>query len=262
MAAKDQATGCFVILTVVFGLAFWPITLAIIFIASVAFAVGYFQNRIYVDEANKWLKSRRSWPCIYTGRYGLLDSIKVEAGKIKLSIKPVKALLPESSVPVDTFAVKITVGSFQHSIRLLLKQNSIEFLQGVSVELSAIESALKCQEQLTWCLDSMNALTKMCDQINRALSLAPGNPLLEPSVPALEAAKARITDESFRITEAKEYSLETLKDLIDYLSVPEELRQPSGITELASTIAIRHDDLRSSFDELLAFNNEYVKLIR
>ena len=102
----------------------------------------------------------------------------------------------------------------------------------------------------------------MSDQIDRALSLAPGNPLLEPSVPAMKAAKARINDESFSIIEAKEFSIDTLKDLIDYLSVPEELRQPSGITELASTIAIRHDDLRSSFNELLEFNNEYVKLIR
>ena len=153
-------------------------------------------------------------------------------------------------------------GVFRQAMNQLFRQNSISFLQGVSVDLSAIQSALKCQEQLAWCNEYMTALVKMSDQIDRALSLAHGNPLLEPSVPAMEAAKARITDESCSLVEAKEFSFEALKDLIDYLSVPEELRQPSGITELASTIEIRHDDLRSSFDELLAFNNEYVKLLR
>ena len=262
MASNTNATGCFVILAIFIGLAFWQISLVLICIVAVIAAVGYLQGQNNLDNANRWLKSHRSWPCIYSGQYGFVDGVSVEGEKITLSIKPVRALLPSSSVPFDTFTIKITAGSFQHSIRLLFQQNSIEFLQGVSVELSAIQSALKCQEQLAWCFESMNALAKMSDQIDRALSLAPGNPLLEPSVPAMEAAKARINDESFSIIEAKEFSIDTLKDLIDYLSVPEELRQPSGITELASTIAIRHDDLRSSFNELLEFNNEYVKLIR
>ena len=77
----------------------------------------------------------------------------------------------------------------------------------------------------------------------------------------MEAAKARITDESFSITEAKEFSLDTLKDLIDYLSVPAELRQPSTLSDLDIMISVRHDDLRSSFNELIEFNNEYVELI-
>ena len=78
----------------------------------------------------------------------------------------------------------------------------------------------------------------------------------------MEFAKAKITNESLSITKAKEFSLDTLKDLVDYLSVPEELRQLSEITELESVISIRHDNLRASFNELLEFNNEYVKLIR
>ena len=262
MATNNNASGCLVILAIAFGLAFWQVSIVLICIAGVIATVVYLQGQVNLDDANKWLKHHRSWPCIYSGQYGFVDSVGVEGKKITLSIKPVRALLPNSSAPFDTFTIKIADGSFQQSIRQLFKQNSIEFLQGVSVELSAIQSALKCHEQLAWCYESMNALVKMSDQIDRALSLAPGNPLLEPSVPALEAAKARITDESFRIIEAKEFSLDTLKDLIDYLSVPEDLRQPSGITELASAISIRHDDLRTSFDELLAFNNEYVKLIR
>ena len=134
-------------------------------------------------------------------------------------------------------------------------------VMGVSVELSAIESALKCHEQLEWCIESMKSLVMMSDQINHALSVADGNPLLEPSLPAMEKAKSKITEESFSITKAKEFAFETLKDLIDYLSVPEELRQPSVIKELNITISIRHDDLKSSFNELLQFNNEYIKLL-
>ena len=262
MTAKNSASGCYVILAIVVGLAFWQISLVLICIAIVVATVGYLQDQVNTDDANRWLKSHRSWPCIYSGQYGFIDGVSVEGKKIKLSIRPVRAMLPGSSEPSDTFTVKIVDGSFQHSMRQLFGQNSIEFMQGISVELSAIQSALKCQEQFDWCVKSMNALVKMCDEIDRALSLAPGNPLLEPSVPAMEAAKERITDESLSITKAKEFSLDTLKDLIDYLSVPEILRQPSEIAELESVISIRHDDLRSSFNELLEFNNEYVKLIR
>ena len=262
MANNTNAAGCFVILAVFIGLAFWQISLVLVCIAVVIALVAHLQDQAHLDDATKWTKSHYQMPCVYSGNYGFIEVVQAKGKKITLSIKPVRALVPGSSVPFDAFTIKISGVSFHQAMRQLFKQNSIEFLKGVSVELSAIQSALKCQEQFAWCVESMNALVKISDQIDRALSLAPGNPLLEPSVPAMEAAKARITDESFSIAEAKEFSFETLKDLIDYLSVPEDLRQPSGITELASAISIRHDDLRTSFDELLAFNNEYVKLIR
>lgn len=262
MQSNSNASGCFIILAIAIGLAFWRFSLVLIFIVILVATVSYLQNQVHLDDANKWLKYHRSWPCVYSGKYGFVDGVGVERQRITLSLKPVKALLPGSSAPFDTFTIKITDGSFHRAMRQLFTQNSIEFLQGVSVELSAIHSVMKCQEQFSWCIESMNSLVKMSDQVNRALSLAPGNPLLEPSIPALEEAKARITKESFSITEAKEFALDTLKHLIDYLSVPEEVRQLSPITELESVISFRHDELRSSFDELLEFNHEYVKLIQ
>ena len=226
MTSKNNTSGCLVILAIVFGLVFWQISLVLICFAIVIAAASYLQNQVHAEDANRWEKSHRASPCVYLGRYGFIDGVAVDGNRITLSIKPIRALLPGSSEASETFTSKIADGSFKHAMRQLFKINSISILEGVSVELSAIESALKCQEQFAWCVESMNALVKMSDQINRALSLASGNPLLEPSIPAMEAAKARITDESFSITEAKEFSLDTLKDLIDYLSVPEELRQP------------------------------------
>ena len=262
MANKTDASGCFVFLTIVVGLVFWQVSLILISISIIIAIVISLQNQGFSEYARKWEKIHVLSPCVYKGQYGFIEGVTVDGGHITMSIKPIRTLLPNSSISSDTFSTKISTGSFQHAMRQLFKQNSIEYLQGVSVELSAIESALKCHEQFIWCVESMNALVKMSDQIDRALSLAHGNPLLEPSVPAMEFAKAKITNESLSITKAKEFSLDTLKDLVDYLSVPEELRQLSEITELESVISIRHDNLRTSFNELLEFNNEYVKLIR
>ena len=261
MATKTDASGCFIFLTILVGLVFWQISLALLFLGIVIAFFGALQNQNHKEHADKWEKMHNGSPCAYEGKYGFIEGTRLDGNKIILSIKPVSSLLPGSSAASDSFSIKIVDGSFQHAMRQLFKQNSIEFLQGISVELSALESALKCQEQFHWCIESMNSLVKMSDQINHALSIAYGNSLLEPSIPSMESAKSRITDESFSIAKAKEYAFETLKDLIDYLSVPEELRQPSVISELDITISMRHDDLKSSFNELLQFNDEYVKLL-
>lgn len=261
MASKSSASGCFIFLTIIIGLVFWQVSLILIVIGIIVAFLGSLQSQGYSEYANKWGKIHIGNPCSYSGQYGLIENISVDGNKIIISIKPIRSLLPESALPLDTFSCKFVEGSFPKTIRKLLKTHIIVILQGVSVELSAVEAAIKCQEQFAWCVESMNSLVKMADQINRALSLAAGNPLLEPSIPAMENALARITDESFNITQAKEFSLETLKDLIDYLSVPEEFRQPSTMTELDNLILGRHDDLRDSFNELLEFNNEYIKLL-
>ena len=261
MTGKTDTPGCFIFLVIIVGLVFWQVSLVLIFIGIVIALLGALQNQTYGEHADKWSKLHNGSSCSYRGKYGFIERVSVDGNKVTLSVKPVCALLPGSLASSDSFSIKIVDGSFQHAMRQLFKQDSIEFLQGVSVELSAIESALKCHEQFQWCVKSMNSLVKMSDQINHALSVANGNPLLEPSIPAMENAKSRITEESFSITKAKEFAFETLKDLIDYLSVPEELRQPCVINELDITISIRDDDLKSSFNELLQFNNEYIKLL-
>ena len=260
MASQMDASGCFIFLTIVMGLVFWPVSLMLIFIGLIMSLIGFFQDQTYSEYASKWEKLHVSNPCAYSGKYGFISGVKTEGNSIKVFIRPVDDLLHPSPETVNTFSTKIVDGSFQHSMRQLFKQNSIEFLHGVSVELSAIEAALKCQQQLAWCVKAMNHLVKMSDQIDHALSFAIGNPLLEPSIPAMEIAKERITNESFRITQAREFSQETLNDIIEFLSVPEELRQVTGVSDLDTLISSRHDDLRSSFNELLEFNNEYVKL--
>ena len=260
MASQADASGCFIFLTIVMGLVFWPVSLILILVVITVAFIGFLQGQAYSEYASKWEKLHASNPCVYSGKYGFISGVKTEGINIKLTIRPIDDLLDSSPEKIKTFSTKIIDGSFQHSMRQLFKQNSIEFLHGVSVELSAIEAALKCQQQLAWCLKAVNHLVKMSDQIDHALSIAIGNPLLEPSIPAMEIAKERITHESFRITQSREFSQETLEDIIEFLSVPEELRQATGVSELDTLISSHHDDLRSSFNELLEFNNEYVKL--
>ena len=262
MPAKTDAPQCFIFLTIIIGLVFWQISLVLAFVGIFIYTFNVYQSQFYSEYAEKWKKIYALSPCMYGNKYGLMQNLNVEGNKIILTIQPIRALLPGSSEASGTFTARIIDGSLPPSIRQLFKIHSIQILQGVSVELSAIQSALKCQDQFNWCVTSMASLASMSDQINYALSIATGNPLLEPSIPSMEIARARITDESCRITKAKGFSLKTLNDLIGYLSIPEELRQPSTLSGLDALITIRHEDLRSSFSELVEFNTEYVKLIR
>lgn len=261
MAGNTKGSVFFAFLVIIGALAFWPISLILLMIYAIIALISNLQSTAFSESADKWEKAHSSAPCVFEGKYGFIEGAAVNGNKLTLTIKPILALLPGSLAKSENYTIEITDGSLICSMHRLFKRNSIEILRGVSVELSAIESALKCHEQFAWCVEAMNILIKMSDQIDRALRLAPGNPLLEPSVPAMEVARRKITDESSSICKAKEFALETLNDLIDYLSIPSELRQLSEITDLESIVSVRHDDLRTSFDELLAFNNEYVKLM-
>ena len=125
---------------------FLEVTIVLICITLIVATKLFLQGQVKVAEADRWLSSHRSWPYIYSGQYGFIDSISVNIGlkgiKLILSIKPVKMLLPESSAHLDTFTINIAGGSYQQAMNQLFRQNSINFLQGVSVELSAIQSAL------------------------------------------------------------------------------------------------------------------------
>ena len=77
MTAKNSASGCYVILAIVVGLAFWQISLVLICVAIVVATVGYLQDQVNTDDANRWLKSHRLSPCIYSGEYGFVDGISV-----------------------------------------------------------------------------------------------------------------------------------------------------------------------------------------
>ena len=99
MTASNNASGCLAILAIAFGLAFWQVTIVLICIAVAVATVGYLQGQVNLAEANRWLSSHRSWPCIYSGQYGFVDGVSVEGKKITLSIKPVRALLPSPSAP-------------------------------------------------------------------------------------------------------------------------------------------------------------------
>ena len=159
MANKTDASGCFVFLTIVSDWFFGKYHLFDFHFLIIAIVVSL-QNQGFSEYARKWEKIHVLSPCVYKGQYGFIEGVTVDGGHITLSIKPIRTLLPNSSISSDTFSTKISTGSFQHAMRQLFKQNSIEYLQGVSVELSAIESALKCHEQFIWCVESMNALVR------------------------------------------------------------------------------------------------------
>ena len=82
MTANNNASGCLIVLAIFFGLVFWQVTIVLICIAVIIATVDYLQGQVNLDDANSWLKSHRSWPCIYSGQYGLVDGVSVEGKKL------------------------------------------------------------------------------------------------------------------------------------------------------------------------------------
>ena len=149
MASQMDASGCFIFLTIVMGLVFWPVSLMLIFVGLIVSLIGFFQDQTYSEYASKWEKLHVSNPCAYSGKYGFISGVKTEGNNIKLFIRPIDDLLHPLPEAVNAFSTKIVDGSFQHSMRQLFKQNSIEFFI-MFAELSA-RGSFECQQQLAWC---------------------------------------------------------------------------------------------------------------
>ena len=52
-----------------------------------------------------------------------------------------------------------------------------------------------------------------------------------------------------------------LEDIVEYLSVPVELRQSVEIDTYGHEVSARYVELRSSFDFLVDFNDTYTRLL-
>ena len=77
MAAKNNVSGCLVVLAIFFGLAFWQVSIVLICIAFIIWAIIYLQSQVNLADANAWLKSHRLRPCTYSSQYGMVDGLSI-----------------------------------------------------------------------------------------------------------------------------------------------------------------------------------------
>ena len=148
----------------------------------------------------------------------------------------------------------------RQSINLLLTQQSIQFISPVAVEAVALKTALDCLTELRWCNNASIQLETMQKAASSTLAKSEYNPLLEYSVPALKKALYTFKSEQQKIHLCQEETLRVLKQLADFLSVPESLRPILSVDLNNWNPEQRLQELDQSFKDIILLNDTYVEL--
>jgi hypothetical protein len=107
-------------------------------------------------------------------------------------------------------------------------------------------------------------LAELQADVDATLALAPGNELLQPSVPQLQQARERFATEEIRLREAHTSTDTILRKLHDFLQVPADI-QPILNFDLDALVAelddpTRYADLEELFSEVVELNAIYRQL--
>lgn len=261
MAQNKGSAGCLIAIGIFISLVFWQIALPLIVIFFLVVLFGTWQAQGKALLAKEWTRRNRKKPCQVFGDHGLIDGLKSDAENLTLLFRPIEKFYSGGELPQKSYSIKWINVSLDQTIDALFKLYSVSILKGVSVEKTSIETALHCESELAWCINSLAVLTKMSDQIERALVLSKGNRLLEPSIPNFLEIKKRITEEGAKIVKARDKTSQMLEDIVEYLSVPAELRQSVEIDAYGHEVSARYVELKSSFDFLVDFNDTYTRLL-
>ena len=96
----------------------------------------------------------------------------------------------------------------------------------------------------------------MLEQVNKSIAISSGNPLLEPSIKGMLKAKADFEAQAQRIQDVKDHYSEMYENISEFLSVPSSLRTSKGIDLISEEFSITYNEIKSSFDYLVSYNNE------
>ena len=253
-------SGCLFFLALFFVCLWWQVFLPLIVIGSMLTYFYSLKTQSNASSAKDWLVRHNSQPCCISGMHGIIDGLLSDAEGLTLLVRPIEVYREGCNPIPKSYSAKWIGWSFNQTLGALFKEHSVSILRGVSVEKTSIEAALRCQSELTWCINSLIDLTKMLDQVERALVLSNGNRLLEPSVPKFLEIKKRIAEEGLKIVTARDETSQMLEDIVEYLSVPVELRQSTEIDVYGYEASARFIELKSSFNFLVDFNEAYINL--
>ncbi|MFY7696215.1 MAG: hypothetical protein ACOVQK_07685, partial [Cyanobium sp.] len=127
----------------------------------------------------------------------------------------------------------------------------------LSVEAKAVRAAMEALRDRDRTQRALARLAELQTDVDATLALAPGNELLQPSVPQLEQARERFAAEESRLRQAQISTDTLLRKLHDFLQVPENI-QPILNFDLDALLAELDDPTR--FSELEALFSEVVEL--
>ena len=150
----------------------------------------------------------------------------------------------------------------QQSVSLLLTRQSIQIISPIAVEATAMKTALDCLNELRWCHDARMKLETMQQAALSTLDKAKDNPLLEQAIPSLEKALRTFKSEEQKIRINQEGTSIMLKQLADFLSVPESLRPILSVDLRDWNPELRLQELEQSFADVILLNDTFIELNR
>jgi len=194
--------------------------------------------------------------CLETGDGGSSDqeAMASTSAGIARSVIPQRRLLPPP--------IQLEPLSSMKAFALVLEGQGIEMVNDLSVEARATRAALQCAGEADWARSSLATLAPMVASVRSTLAKAPGNELLEPSIPQLQQALSAFEAERGKCLQLQRESEAMLGKLRDFLSVPDKLRpiltfELDGLSDPA-----RLKDLKASFQEVVSLNDAYRDLSR
>ena len=150
----------------------------------------------------------------------------------------------------------------QQSVSLLLTRQAIQFISPVAVETTALKTALHCLEELRWCNKARIDLDAMQQAALSTLDKSKDNPLLEHAIPSLKKALKTFRSEDQKIRLNQEATTRILKQLADFLSVPETLRPVLSVDLSHWNPESRLQELEESFNDVILLNDAFIELNR
>ncbi|MEB3166894.1 MAG: hypothetical protein VKO65_09540 [Cyanobacteriota bacterium] len=132
----------------------------------------------------------------------------------------------------------------------------------LAVEARATQAAIECLRETEWTAGALERLEELIRSTRRTLAKAAGNELLEPSIPQLQEALEAFSAEERKLREAGEDAGRMLGKLMDFLSVPEELRPILNFDLDQLFDPQRLQSLERSFEEVVLINDTFRDLCR
>lgn len=138
-----------------------------------------------------------------------------------------------------------------------LAGEGIDEVGDLAVEARATQAAIECLRESEWTAGALERLEQLIHSTSRTLAKAAGNELLQPSIPQLQAALEAFSAEERKLREAGEEAGRMLRKLMDFLSVPEELRPILNFDLDQLFDPQRLQGLEQSFQEVVLINDTF-----
>ncbi len=201
-------------------------------------------------------------PCRFQGGFGTIQAVQLsEAAQIEVLCRTLADT--SDGLALTNHRIPLAGGNAfdpprtPRQVGTLMECKGLTLLGDLSVEAKAVRATMEALRERELTERTLNRLAELQSDVDTTLALAPGNELLQPSLPQLEQARERFAAEESRLRSALENTDAILRKLHDFLLVPENI-QPILSFDLDEVLAKLEDPTR--FSELEELFSEVVEL--